>query len=287
MKIYWIAHCITNPALWKLFSFFAGVRSTITPEKIAKNKNWHKKKKINWDKDFKWGILKKQIALAKKHKQKLVVSVMPEVWIKPALFKRFCEELLKRFGKEDIIWDLGTEPTIVADYSYEDYWQYYRIAQRIFENYETTAPGYTLISDKEVGKYSNFIFRCRTIFNIKEPTHYSIHLYGDTEHRKEMTKLAFLRSDRNLWITETGWSSESKWWHWFMGTNGEKEQLKDAKKDLQMYKDMGIEVVILYNWKDDPNAKNKFCKHAGLLRADGTEKPLFTCLKEKYGKERN
>lgn len=29
---------------------------------------------------------------------------------------------------------------------------------------------------------------------------------------------------------------------------------------------------------DDPNAENKFCRHAGLLRADGTEKPLYEHL---------
>jgi hypothetical protein len=181
-------------------------------------------------------------------------------------------------GIEDF--DLGTETEVrtVCKYSYEEYVEYYRIAYNILKKTDKNiiAPGFCLLQEKHLLLFKHFVEMVET------PDVFGVHLYNDLENREWMLNevLKIIKSyNRPLWVTETGFNLEQKWYEWDL-KGAKRRQLENTKRILNLLEQKGVEHTIIYSIKNDPRVKHFY----GLWDEEWKPSQLFYFFKDYFGR---
>ncbi len=152
--------------------------------------------------------------------------------------------------------DLGTEVEVrtVCKYSYEEYVEYYRIAYNVLKKADKNiiAPGFCLLQERHLLLFKHFVETVET------PDVFAVHLYNDLENREWMLNevLKIIRPyNRPLWVTETGFNLEKKWYEWEL-EGAKRRQMENTKKLLRILEENGVEHTIIYSIKNDPRVKH-------------------------------
>ena len=91
------------------------------------------------------------------------------------------------------------------------------------------------------------------------------------------------RHDRGakLWITETGWSSSTGGNPLEVGARGQANRIRQSFSKLtHMDGRLNLAGIIWYSWRDGRGSACDWCKHSGLVSANGNAKPALKAFRK-------
>jgi hypothetical protein len=187
----------------------------------------------------------------------IVASIAPEDRISTQHWINHLKLMTSPTFSEIKDFDLGTEVEVrtICQYSYEEYVEFYRIAYNMLKRTDKNiiAPGFCLLQEKHLLLLKYFVDE-----TVETPDVFGVHLYNDLENRERMLKevLKIIKPyNRPLWITETGFNLEKRWYEWDL-EGAERRQMDNTKKLLRILEEYGVEHTIIYSIKNDPSAKH-------------------------------